>query len=101
MQLNCCRETELWWATPKDEHRKDPDYDMRWSPYFVLHKYPPPPQIDIDGERLVCEPVIKDLGVYLDQHMTCSRHVDHLVRQRSGTLCYIHIPLPIVSNRAH
>ena len=26
------------------------------------------PQIDIDGERLVCEPVIKDLGVYLDQY---------------------------------
>ena len=47
------------------------------------------PQIDIDGERLVCEPVIKDLGVYLDQHMTFSRHVDHLVGQMSGTLCYI------------
>ena len=46
------------------------------------------PQIDIDGERLVCEPVIKDLGAYLDQRMTFSRHVDHLVRQISGTLCY-------------
>ena len=48
-------------------------------------------QIDIDGERLVCEPVIKDLGVYLDQHMIFSTHVhvDHQVHQMSGTLCYI------------
>ena len=33
------------------------------------------PQIDIDGERLVCEPIIKDLGVHLDRHMTFSKHV--------------------------
>ena len=54
------------------------------------------PQIDIDGERLVCEPIIKDLGVYLDRHMTFSKHVDHLVRQMcAGTLCYISHALPV------
>ena len=38
------------------------------------------PQIDIDCERLVCESVIKDLGVYLDRHMMFSAHADQLVR---------------------
>ena len=61
---------------------------MWWQPYFVQHRYPPP-QIDTDGERLDCEPVIKDLCAYLDRHMTFSAHVDHLVRQMCGTLLYI------------
>ena len=87
MQWNCCRETELWWATLIKMNTGKTQIMICGGRHTL--SCIPTPQIDIDGERLLCEPVIKDLGVYLDQHMTFSRYVGHLVRQMSGTLCYI------------
>lgn len=49
----------------------------------------PTPEITIDNDTLACAPAVKDLGINLDQHMTFSCHVDHLVKQMCGILCFI------------
>ena len=47
------------------------------------------PNLMIHGETLDTEAVVKDLGVHIDAHMTFSVHVDHLVQQMCGVLCYL------------
>lgn len=48
-----------------------------------------PSTLDIEGEHLPLDSVVKYLGVLLDEQMTFGPHVDNLVRQMTGTLCYL------------
>ncbi len=48
-----------------------------------------PPTLDIEGEPLPLDSVVKDLGVLLDEQMTFGPHVDNMVRQMTGILCYL------------
>ena len=47
------------------------------------------PELFIDGNSLVPEEAVNDLGVHLDKRMTFTAHVCNMVRQLSGVLCYI------------
>ena len=47
------------------------------------------PNLNIVGEIFPTDNVVKDLGVIIDRHMTFSYHVDHLVQQMCGILCYL------------
>ena len=45
--------------------------------------------LDIGGQTLQLETVVKDLGVHLDSNMTFGAHVDHIAQQMCGVLCFL------------
>ncbi len=55
----------------------------------LLSRLNPLPEMVIDGESIVFEETIRDLGVQLDQNMTFTAHVDNLTHQMCWILCYI------------
>ena len=45
--------------------------------------------LDIGGQTLQLETVVKDLGVHLNSNMTFGAHVDHIAQQMCGNLCFV------------
>lgn len=48
-----------------------------------------PPTLNIEGEHLLLDNVVNDLWLLLDVQMSFRPHVDNMVRQMTGTLCYL------------
>jgi len=52
----------------------------------ALARVHPVPELRAGDNIVATEPVVKNLGVYLDQNMTFSAHVDHLVTEMCEVL---------------